>query len=70
MIFYLFLGFNGVKNPYVHFGQPKIWPRGYPLEYIGAPNNDMYTACEMKRPIVQQGLVNGDPDVDAIYRYF
>ena len=22
-------------NPYSHFGQPSVWPRGYPIERIG-----------------------------------
>jgi len=60
-------------NPYSYFGQPSVWPRGYPLEEI---NDSLY--CDTykyklyeqhdKVPLIQQGLVNGDPDVDSIYR--
>lgn len=58
-------------NPYAYFGQPSMWPRGYPLEMIA--ENAMDFNCSRFRissdvPLIQQGLVNGDPDVDAIYR--
>lgn len=56
------------ENPYAHFGQGSIWPRGYPLDLIGRPYNNSYTVCRMATPLIQQGLVNGDPDVDAIFR--
>ena len=61
-------------NPYAYFGQPSLWPRGYPLEKISQSVNCMsnspkYRIYEDSRvPLIQQGLVNGDPDVDAIYR--
>jgi hypothetical protein len=44
-----------------------IWPRGLDLQSINAkvPENGVY--CNLLCPI-QQGLANGDPDVDAIYR--
>jgi len=57
-----------VKNPYVHFGQDSIWPRGYPLDEIGRNYTPLYTACRSVTPAIQQGLVSGDPDVDAILR--
>lgn len=58
-------------NPYAYFGQPSMWPRGYPLEMIS--ENALDFNCSKFRissdvPLIQQGLVNGDPDVDAIYR--
>ena len=69
-------------NPYSYFGQPSVWPRGYPLEKITdtssyRPINSESKNCISKLykiynnkqvPLIQQGLVNGDPDVDAIYR--
>jgi hypothetical protein len=63
-------------NPYSYFGQPSVWPRGYPLEKISdsyQPVNQKcnklnYRVYEDKVPLIQQGLVNGDPDVDAIFR--
>jgi hypothetical protein len=53
-----------------------MWPRGYPLELIAesASNHcQTYVIFDKSRsrypvPLIQQGLVDGDPDVDAIYR--
>ena len=55
-------------NPYEHFGQSSIWPRGYPLENIGDPAHHTFVKCDEVRPLIQQGVVNGDPDVDAVFR--
>lgn len=61
-------------NPYSYFGQPSVWPRGYPLERISNQDYKQVYECSKfklytdKVPLIQQGLVNGDPDVDAIYR--
>jgi hypothetical protein len=61
-------------NPYSYFGQPSVWPRGYPLERISNKDyKNTYECVNFKLysdrvPLIQQGLVNGDPDVDAIYR--
>jgi hypothetical protein len=55
-------------NIYPYFGQPNVWPRGFPLQNItssGAFELSSPSACEVG---VEQGLVNGDPDVDAIFR--
>jgi hypothetical protein len=57
-----------VINPYAHFGQSSIWPRGYPLNRIKEKNDNMFSLSNRKTSIIQQGVVNGDPDVDAIYR--
>jgi hypothetical protein len=56
-----------VINPYAFFGQGTVWPRGYPLELI---MQDQSTELQENsyRPLIQQGLVNNDPDVDAIFR--
>lgn len=59
----------GWVNAYRYFtDDPQIWPRGFPLECVAAP----VTACgapgvSVPAPI-QQGLVNGSPDVDAVWR--
>ncbi len=56
-------------NVYRHFtADPQIWPRGFPLERL----TDAVPAC-VPEPLsvcapVQQGLVNGSPDVDAVWR--
>ena len=55
-------------NPYAHFGQPTIWPRGFPLSEIQNNHLNEYYVGKRKSSIIQQGLVNGDPDVDAIFR--
>ena len=57
-----------VLNPYAHFGQPLIWPRGYPLNQIQNNHYNGYISGIRKTSVVQQGVVNGDPDVDAIFR--
>ncbi|XP_046863906.1 probable glycosyltransferase STELLO1 [Xenia sp. Carnegie-2017] len=57
-----------VVNPYEHFGQSSIWPRGYPLENIGDPPQHTFVKCDKIQPLIQQGVVNGDPDVDAVFR--
>jgi hypothetical protein len=57
---------TGWVNPYLHFTKRRIWPRGLPLDAIdAAPLAGKATArwCP-----IQQGLANGAPDVDAIYR--
>lgn len=59
---------RSVVNPYAHFGQSSIWPRGYPLDKIGDEPIHTFRQCNKQRALVQQGVVNGDPDVDAIYR--
>ena len=58
-----------ILNPYAHFGQPLIWPRGHPLTQIQQTNESFKYVCgRRKTSWVQQGVVNGDPDVDAIFR--
>lgn len=55
-------------NPMPHFGQSTIWPRGYPLNHIAIDPVRTYKKCKGVRPLVQQGVVDGDPDLDAIAR--
>lgn len=48
-----------------------IWPRGYPLELINKKQNIELEDCEekLKSKIgIYQGLSEGEPDVDAIFR--
>jgi hypothetical protein len=59
----------GWLNVYAYFSESAIWPRGLPLDavqtapppYCGLPVRTMN--CP-----IQQGLADGDPDVDAICR--
>ena len=53
-----------VINPYAHFGQPLIWPRGYPLNKIKENYENKYLSGRIKTSYIQQGVVNGD----AIFR--
>ena len=57
-----------VVNAYEYLGQSTIWPRGYPLDLIAEPPEYKVMKCNDPKPLIQQGVVNGDPDVDAIYR--
>jgi len=56
-------------NVYGYFSDVNIWPRGLPLKHIHnpLPGYDSLSIDEADCPI-QQGLTDGDPDVDAIYR--
>ncbi len=63
---------QGMVNIYSLFTDEFIWPRGFPLDYLHDSSRwsdeiKMVTALAPKVG-VWQGLVDGDPDVDAIYR--
>ncbi|CAN6485468.1 unnamed protein product [Victoria cruziana] len=61
---------SAVVNPYIHFGQRSVWPRGLPLENVGdLGHEEFYTEVYGGRQFIQQGLSNGLPDVDSIF-YF
>lgn len=48
---------------------PSIWPRGFPLDKIGASSEmSFYELDGSRHAPVQQGLVNGSADVDAVWR--
>lgn len=59
----------GWFNALQYFNSSKIWPRGFPLDAITKPGewenveDNTVTRCP-----IQQGLVAGDQDVDAIWR--
>jgi hypothetical protein len=61
----------GFVNIYGYFTHQKIWPRGFPLSKIndrkGRINKPTVTSKTI-RVGIWQGLADGDPDVDAIYR--
>ncbi|MDQ3100437.1 MAG: STELLO glycosyltransferase family protein, partial [Bacteroidota bacterium] len=58
---------RGWTNVYRYFTERTVWPRGFPLEKIQEPLPEPTTVRSVFCPI-QQGLADGDPDVDAIYR--
>ncbi len=59
-----------VVNPYIHFGQPSVWPRGLPLDMVSSNSPERaYDTLDLGvTPLIKHGLVEGDADVDAIFR--
>ena len=58
-------------NAYRCFSQGRIWPRGLPLDAVVASHAQsptMEAATQTLRAPIQQGLANGSPDVDAVWR--
>ncbi|KAG8371955.1 hypothetical protein BUALT_Bualt12G0016600 [Buddleja alternifolia] len=59
-----------IVNPYIHFGQRSVWPRGLPLENVGdLGHEEFYTEVFGGKQFIQQGISNGLPDVDSVF-YF
>lgn len=58
----------GFVNIYREFSDQNIWPRGLPLVKILEPPKALNTSTQNLEVGIWQGLANGDPDVDAIYR--
>ncbi|MBA2242315.1 MAG: DUF288 domain-containing protein, partial [Chthoniobacterales bacterium] len=59
----------GFINVYRAFTREPIWPRGFPLERIKLPEAEPAKGQPKQVKIgIWQGLADGDPDVDAIYR--
>jgi len=57
----------GWTNVYAAFGRAQVWPRGLPLECVRGPAPVRGPARRVEAP-VQQGLAEGSPDVDAVWR--
>ena len=59
----------GWVNVYSYFTDVLLWPRGLPLDAVqqALPEYNSIERAVADCPI-QQGLADGDPDVDAIYR--
>ena len=61
-------------NVYRHFSDANIWPRGLPLDRIHAQLEVATDFTPVAKPDgtiwapIQQGLADGSPDVDAIWR--
>ncbi|MDQ1600739.1 MAG: hypothetical protein QOD68_2213 [Actinomycetota bacterium] len=61
----------GYVNVYRSYTDQHIWPRGLPLDRVLAADATLRAAdlrSEQARIGFWQGLADGDPDVDAIYR--
>jgi STELLO glycosyltransferase-like protein len=54
-------------NAYRYFSSELIWPRGLPLSEIRSDVPETKMIAAIRSPI-QQGLANGSPDVDAVWR--
>jgi hypothetical protein len=62
---------QGWQNVYRHFSRMLLWPRGFPLERILSPNQAQVASNAPQSHVyspIQQGLADGNPDVDAIWR--
>ncbi len=61
----------GFVNIYSYFTDQHIWPRGFPLNRVCDPAVQLADGVMRIAPArvgIWQGLADGDPDVDAIYR--
>jgi hypothetical protein len=59
----------GWINVYRYFCDAHVWPRGFPLDLVlTAPAPFERAGVRRACCPIQQGLVSGEPDVDAIYR--
>ena len=59
---------KGWVNIYRFFTQKNVWPRGFALEYLNNPPMAIDSAALYVHCPIQQGLVDDNPDVDAIFR--
>lgn len=60
---------TGWVNAYRWFSTESIWPRGLPLESVRNSSADVPLGQPVTtRAPIQQGLANGSPDVDAVWR--
>lgn len=60
---------KGWLNVYSLFSDTGIWPRGLPLEKLMTQNEIKIEERVSQLPSpIQQGLADGDPDVDAVFR--
>lgn len=59
----------GWTNVYAYFSKSRVWPRGLPLDAVQSEPPPFESLAELPADCpIQQGLANGNPDVDAIYR--
>ncbi|MDZ4814532.1 MAG: STELLO glycosyltransferase family protein [Pseudomonadota bacterium] len=60
---------TGWVNVYRWFSDAHVWPRGLPLDHVRHRDvvAELGPATEVRAPI-QQGLADGSPDVDAVWR--
>ena len=54
-------------NAYALFSEDGLWPRGYPLEWLGR-QGEITATPGRARGLILQGLADENPDVDAVFR--
>lgn len=59
---------NRWVNVYRYFSCENVWPRGLPLDEIRQAVPEVSEMARARQAPIQQGLVNGSADVDAIWR--
>lgn len=59
---------TGWVNIYSPFTDVRVWPRGLPLQFVRTEPEVTLELVRVLSPI-QMALADGDPDVDAIYRF-
>ena len=60
---------EGALNPFVHFGQPSVWPRGLPLEEVSRNHPQRVVEGVASQVLIQQGMVNGESRaLDPVFR--
>lgn len=62
------IGAQEFVNAYRFFTDNLIWPRGFPLPHVQSLFNAATTTPQPVKVGIWQALVDGDPDVDAIFR--
>jgi hypothetical protein len=71
-IYYAIRNDSRMINPYIHFGERNIWPRGFRLNDIGYQHQNKFYTLDSKylllKPLIYQGLINGFPDTDSIFQ--
>jgi hypothetical protein len=58
----------GWRNVYSYFHESDIWPRGFGLSRLADETPELIGVVTSAEYPVQQGLADGEPDVDAIWR--
>lgn len=61
-------GGAGWVNVYRFFAAGTIWPRGLPLDALHEGIDSVLAGDGAVRAPIQQGLADGEPDVDAVWR--
>lgn len=59
---------SGWVNAYKWFSDEIVWPRGLPLESLSEVLDSRLSEVQNFCAPIQQGLANGSPDVDAVWR--